>query len=90
MRRAKKLADPEDDPLDREIDFPDSYPNPFVALLGDLQNMVILAPDVLEVFPNSTAVNAALRELVVLRRKVAAAPQTKRARQKARAKKKRV
>jgi hypothetical protein len=85
--KKKNLAEVDVDPMDRESDLSNSYPNPFVELLGDLRNVVILAPDVLEAFPNSTAVNHALRELIAERAKTAI-PKVKRASFEVRTKKK--
>lgn len=66
-----RAADVEEDPLDREIDFSNGRPNPFAADFYKFRNVVLLAPDVLEHFPDSMAVNAALRELLALRAKSA-------------------
>ena len=61
-----KKNDPteEVDPLDHEIDFSNSRPNPFAAKYGRNRNLRILAPELLEVFPDSQSVNEALRTLV--------------------------
>jgi hypothetical protein len=75
----------EDDPLDREIDFSNARPNPFARDYGRNRNLRILAPDLLEVFPDSESVNEALRTLVRLTAatpqkisaKTASAPKTK-------------
>lgn len=60
------------DPLDREIDFSTAQPNPYARRYGRNRNLRILAPDLLEVFPDSESVNEALRTLV----RVAAASTT--------------
>jgi hypothetical protein len=68
----KKLANEiEADPLDQEWDFSKSIPNPFAE--RRIRNFVVIEPELLEVFPDSTAVNDALRELIALREKAAAA-----------------
>jgi hypothetical protein len=67
----KREVDPEDDPLDREIDFSKGRPNPFAADFYKFRNVVILDPFVLEHFPDSDAVNTALRELIAKRAKTA-------------------
>jgi hypothetical protein len=74
------------DPLDREIDFSNSFPNPFAG--RRIRNFVVIDPEMLERFPDSTAVNDALRELLALRGK-AAAPKVRRAFAEVRSKKKR-
>ena len=60
----KKNTAPEDDPLDREIDFSNARPNPFAAGFSKSRNVRVLAPDLLEHFPDSESVNTALRALV--------------------------
>jgi hypothetical protein len=60
----------EDDPVDREIDYSklQRVPNPFAnGEFRPLRNWVFLDPNVLQHFPDSDAVNAALRELIALR-----------------------
>ena len=81
----RKSAAPESDPLDREIDFSNARPNPFARDYYKSRNLRVLAPDLLDVFPDSESVNEALRTLVRLtaampRRvsaKTAAAPKTR-------------
>ncbi|MCU1350559.1 MAG: hypothetical protein JWO56_3589 [Acidobacteria bacterium] len=51
------MKGPEDDPLDREIDFSKGRPNPFAADFYKFRNVVILDPFVLDHFPDSDAVN---------------------------------
>jgi len=63
----------DDDPLDREIDFSNSRPNPFARDYGHNRNLRVLAPDLLKIFPDSDSVNEALRTLV--RVTAAATPQ---------------
>jgi hypothetical protein len=69
----KREPDPDDDPLDREIDLTKAKwrPNPFAAEFYKFRNVVMLAPDVLTHFPDSMAVNAALRELIAQRERKA-------------------
>lgn len=62
----------DDDPLDREIDFSNSRPNPFARDYGRNRNLRVLAPDLLALFPDSDSVNEALRTLI---RMTAATPQ---------------
>ena len=54
----------DDDPLDHEIDFSKARPNPFAAKYGRNRNLRILAPELIDVFPDSESVNEALRTLV--------------------------
>jgi hypothetical protein len=55
-----------DDPLDREIDLSNARPNPYARDYYKSQNLRVLAPDLLEFFPDSESVNEALRTLVRL------------------------
>lgn len=64
--RMKKNAAASDEPLDREIDFSNGRPNPFARDYYKSPNLRVLAPDLLEVFPDSESVNEALRTLVRL------------------------
>jgi hypothetical protein len=61
-RKSEAAADI--DPLDDEIDFSNAQPNPFARGFYKSKNVRILAPDLLEVFPDSESVNEALRTLV--------------------------
>ena len=60
----KKKTAPSDDPLDREIDFSNGRPNPYAHEYYKSKNLRVLAPDLLDVFPDSESVNEALRTLV--------------------------
>lgn len=63
MKRKETI---EDDPLDREIDFSKSRPNPyFVAAVG-AKRIRVLEEDLVAIFPDSESVNEALRTLVRL------------------------
>lgn len=62
----QKSADPEADPLDREIDFSRARPNPYARDYYKSPNLRLLAPDLLDIFPDSESVNEALRTLVRL------------------------
>ena len=81
----RKTADPDSDPLDREIDLSNARPNPYASDYYKSRNLRVLAPDLLEVFPDSESVNEALRTLVRLTSaaparmsaKTAAAPRTR-------------
>jgi hypothetical protein len=56
--------DTADDDLDREIDFTNARPNPYAAEYHKSRNLRVLAPDLLESFPDSESVNEALRALI--------------------------
>ena len=62
----KKKTDASDDPLDREIDFTNARPNPYARDYYKSRNLRVLAPELLDVFPDSESVNEALRTLVRL------------------------
>jgi hypothetical protein len=52
----------DDDPLDREIEFHNVRPNPFARDYGRNRNLRVLSPDLLALFPDSDAVDEALRK----------------------------
>lgn len=54
----------ERDEMAPEYDLSDSRPNPYAERYAQGTNMVRLDPDVAKVFPDSAAVNDALRALV--------------------------
>jgi hypothetical protein len=56
----------DDDPLDGDIDFRDVRPNPFARAYGRNRNLRVLAPDLLDLFPNSDSVDEALRQFIHL------------------------
>jgi hypothetical protein len=56
----------DDDPLDGDIDFSDIRPNPFARDYGRNRNLRVLAPDLLDLFPNSDSVDEALRHFIRL------------------------
>jgi hypothetical protein len=60
----KRKSGPDDDPLDHEIDFSNARPNPYARDYYKSRNLRVLAPDLLDVFPDSESVNEALRTLV--------------------------
>ncbi|HYI10291.1 MAG TPA: hypothetical protein VEK57_14620 [Thermoanaerobaculia bacterium] len=62
----RKKIEASDDPLDREIDFTNARPNPYARDYYKSRNLRVLAPDLLDVFPDSESVNEALRTLVRL------------------------
>ena len=64
---SKKPASIEDDdPLDHEIDFTNVRPNPFASRYGRNRNLRVLSPDLLDRFPDSDAVDDALRAYIRL------------------------
>jgi len=56
----------DDDPLDREIEFTNVRPNPFARGYRRNRHVRVLAPDLLERFPDSDAVDEALRTYIRL------------------------
>lgn len=62
-RMERKPAGPESD---REIDFSNARTNPYASDYHKSRNLRVLAPDLLDVFPDSESVNEALRTLVRL------------------------
>jgi hypothetical protein len=56
--------DPDEDDLEEEYDFSASEPAPYAALAGDV-HVVTLDRDVWASFPDSIAVNKALRGLMI-------------------------
>ncbi len=87
MNKKSSTAE-DDDPLDREIDFSNVKPNPFAQDYGRNRNLRVLAPDLLAVFPDSDAVNEALRAFMRMKAatpqkisaRTATAPKTKKSR----------
>jgi len=63
MKKTSEIVD-DDDPLDHEIDFSKSRPNPYWLGVVDRKCVRLLAPDVAEAFPDDAAVNEALRKLL--------------------------
>jgi hypothetical protein len=62
----KKVNDlPDVDMLD-EYDFRDGVRGKYASRYAEGTNVVVLSPDVAKVFPNSEAVNTALRKLIEL------------------------
>jgi hypothetical protein len=57
----------DDDPLDHEVDFSHARPNPYAEDYYKSRNLRVLAPDLLDAFPDSESVNEALRTLLRLR-----------------------
>jgi hypothetical protein len=54
----------DDDPLDHEIDFSKSRPNPYWLGMVDRRCVRLLAADVADAFPDDDAVNEALRSVL--------------------------
>jgi len=70
-----KKTNHSDDDIPAEIDFRGAERGRYAKRFAEGTNLVALAPDVAEVFPDSVAVNAALR--VVLRASAQASAQRK-------------
>jgi hypothetical protein len=62
MKKASETLD--DDPLDHEIDFSKSRPNPYWLGMVDRSCVRLLSKDLAEAFPDDAAVNDALRSLL--------------------------
>jgi len=60
----------DDDPLDVEIDFSKSRPNPYWLGLVDRRCVRLLDLDLVKSFSDDTAVNEALRVFLATRKKV--------------------
>jgi len=67
MKKAAK-AKPADEMLD-EYDFSNGVRGKYAKRYAEGTNVVLLAPDVAEFFPDADSVNAALRALVSVARK---------------------
>jgi hypothetical protein len=63
----KKKGEASDDPLNQEIAFTNARRNPYAGDYYKSRNLRVLAPDLLDVFPDSESVNEALRTLVRLK-----------------------
>jgi hypothetical protein len=59
----KKSVPVDDDPLDREIDFSRSRPNPYWLGVVDRTCVRVIDKDLADLFPDNAAVNAALRAI---------------------------
>lgn len=83
MKKTAEIRD--NDPLDREIDFSKSRPNPYWLGVVNRRCVRLLDSDLAGVFPDDTALNEALRTLLrvsaaiprKISAKTAAAPKTK-------------
>jgi hypothetical protein len=62
---------PHDDEMLEEYDFSNGVRGKYIQRYAAGSNVVILDPDLIELFPNSEAVNEALRLLVRLARQTA-------------------
>ncbi len=59
----KKKPEISDDPLDREIDFSRSRPNPYWLGVVDRSCVRLIEKDLADLFPDNDSVNAALRAI---------------------------
>jgi hypothetical protein len=62
MKKTSEILD--DDPLDHEIDFSKSRPNPYWLGVVDRRCVRLLASDLADAFPDDATVNEALRTLL--------------------------
>ena len=67
MRKSKKHKSRSD--MLREYDFRRGVRGKYVKRLAEGSNLVVLSPDVAEIFPDSRSVNEALRALVKIAKK---------------------
>ena len=75
MKKSKKKADPDRDTMRDEYDFSGAVRGATAARYAEGTNVVVIDPEVLDVFPDSSTVNATLRALApVLRRQRDAKP----------------
>jgi len=58
-----------DDPLGREIDFSKARPNPYWLGVVDRKGVRLIDKDLVELFPDNDAVNAALRAIAAAARR---------------------
>lgn len=63
MKKTSSIAD-DDDPLDHEIDFSKSRPNPYWLGMVDRRCVRLLASELADAFPDDDAINKALREVL--------------------------
>ncbi len=63
MKKAKKPAKIDTREI-TEFDFSKSWANPYAKRLKEGTNLVLIEPSLVKYFPNTKAVNAALRSLV--------------------------
>jgi hypothetical protein len=64
MKKTPAVLETEDDPLDREIDFSKSRPNPYWLGVVDRQCVRLLDKELADIFPDNASVNEAMRTLV--------------------------
>jgi hypothetical protein len=69
MKKAPKRG--QDPDLLDEYDFSTGVRGKYATRYADGNNVVVLSPDLAEIFPDSESVNRALRELVAIARKTA-------------------
>ena len=74
MKKAKKVATDEIRPEYQRSDFPALVRGKYIERLRGSSNVVVLEPELASVFPNATAVNAALRSLVEIARRAGSPP----------------
>ena len=71
----KKVAQPQPDPeMREEYDFSDGVRGKYAGRMAAGSNVVVLAPDVAALFPDSASVNEALRLLVKIAQRMAKDP----------------
>lgn len=75
---SKAKQDPDRDTLRREYDFSKATRGTTAARYAEGTNVVVLDPDLRELFPTSAAVNEALRELAAIAQRAGAGKRKKR------------
>jgi hypothetical protein len=66
----------DEDPLDREIDFTNAVRGKYARDYGQSRNLRILAPELLELFPDSDSVNEVLRAVAAIAARIAKPAET--------------
>ena len=74
MKKAKKVAAGELRPAYQRSDFQTLVRGKYIARLRKSSNVVVLEPELADVFPNAAAVNSALRFLAEIARRAGSPP----------------
>jgi hypothetical protein len=74
MKKAKRAVEDALRPEYKRSEFGELARGKYVARLHASSNVVVLYPEIVDVFPNAAAVNAALRSLAEIARRRASSP----------------
>lgn len=74
MKNKSAVVD-DDDPLDHEIDFSKSRPNPYWLGVVDRECVRLIDKDLADIFPDNETMNAALRTVAEAAQRAAKPPQ---------------